>query len=81
MDISWTTAPTFESVVTAKRANLLQDLRDAAQASEQNSQTRNANQLTDTAQSFLSMNTGVSFNTGWSFGGDPFRGQNLDIMV
>ena len=81
MDISWTTAPTFASVVTAERSNFLQDLSNAAQASDQKSQSKAIGQFTDTAQNLLSLNTGVGFGSGASFAGDPFRGQNLDILV
>ena len=75
MDISWTTAPTFESVVTARRASFLQDLSNTAQASDQKSQAKAVGQFTDTAQNLLSINTGAGFSS------DPFRGQNLDVTV
>jgi hypothetical protein len=65
----------FESVVRAQRANLLRDVGNAAQASQQKSQSQAASTLSDTAQSFLTINTAASF------GADSFRGQNLDIKV
>jgi len=74
MDVSWTTTATFESVVGAQRANFLQTLSNAAQASDQANARKAVNQFTDTTQNLLSLNTGVG-------SGDPFRGQNLDITV
>jgi hypothetical protein len=65
----------FESVVLTQRANFLRDLSNASQATEQKSQSVAANTLSDTAQSFLSLNTAASF------GADSLRGQNLDIKV
>lgn len=66
---------TIESVVTFQRANLLRDLGNASQASEQKSSYQAASTLSDTAQNFLSLNTAASF------GGDSWRGQNLDIWA
>jgi hypothetical protein len=66
---------TFESVVTAQRANLLRDLGNASQASAQKAAAQAAGTLSDTAQNFLSINTAASFGT------DSLRGQYLDIKV
>ena len=69
MDIS------FESVVTAQRANLLRDLGNASQASQQKSARQAAGTLSETAQNFLSLNTAASFGT------ESLRGRNLDVYV
>ena len=68
-------APTFESVVTAQRSNFLQSLSNASQASEQRAQSTAATQLSDTAQSLLSINTAAASSFG------AVRGQTLDIWV
>ena len=69
MDIS------FESVVAAQRVNLLRDLGNASQAAQQKSASQAAGTLSETAQSFLTINTAASF------GAESLRGQNLDIKV
>jgi len=68
-------AISFESVVTAKRGNLLRDLGNASQASEQKSQAQASGYLSETTQNLLSLNTGAGF------GGDALRGRNLDVYA
>ena len=65
----------FESVVTAQRANLLRDLGNASQAVQQKSASQAAGTLSETAQNFLTINTAASF------GPESLRGQYLDIKV
>ena len=67
-------APTFQSVVSMQQTTFLQNLSYAAQASEQQSQAADTNTLTDTAQNFLSINTGASWTPS-------YRGQYVDMYA
>ena len=68
-------APTFQSVVSMQQTTFLQNLSNAAQASEQRTQATDTGDLTDTAQNFLSINTGASWSPPYG------RGQYVDMYA
>jgi len=64
-----------EALLIRQRANLLQDLGNAANASQAAEQRSAVSQLSDTAQNLRSINTSQTAPL------DPSRGRNLDISV